>query len=104
MGFAYLVPGILRDHLPHLIAQLLPLQNKIAGLVPGHDAGSGSGALPLFVALPRPVVPGRCGRPTGDVMDSELEQKNLVLGLWLFGFFLVLLALTAIVAVVVVYG
>ena len=37
-------------------------------------------------------------------MDSELEQKNLVLGLWLFGFFLVLLALTAIVAVVVVYG
>jgi hypothetical protein len=37
-------------------------------------------------------------------MDPELERKNLVLGLWLFGFFLVLLALTAIVAIVVVYG
>jgi hypothetical protein len=37
-------------------------------------------------------------------MDHELERKNIVLGLWLFGFFLVLLALTAIVAVVVVYG
>ena len=37
-------------------------------------------------------------------MDPELERKNLVLGLWLFGFFLALLALTAIVAVVVVYG
>ena len=37
-------------------------------------------------------------------MDRDLERKNLVLGLWLFGFFLALLALTAIVAVVVVYG
>jgi hypothetical protein len=37
-------------------------------------------------------------------MDPELERKNLVLGLWLFGFFLVLLALTAIVAIVVVYA
>ena len=37
-------------------------------------------------------------------MDPELERKNLVLGLWLFGFFLVLLVLTAIVAVAIVYG
>jgi hypothetical protein len=37
-------------------------------------------------------------------MDPELERKNLVLGLWLFGFFLALLVLTAIVATVIVYG
>jgi hypothetical protein len=37
-------------------------------------------------------------------MDPELERKNLVLGLWLFGLFLCLLALTAIAAVVIVYG
>ncbi len=37
-------------------------------------------------------------------MDPELERKNLVLGLWLFGFFLALLAMTAVIAIVVVYG
>jgi hypothetical protein len=37
-------------------------------------------------------------------VDPELERKNLVLGLWLFGFSLALLALTAIIAVIVVYG
>ena len=37
-------------------------------------------------------------------MDPEVERKNLVLGLWLFGFSLVLLVLTAVIAVVVVYG
>jgi hypothetical protein len=37
-------------------------------------------------------------------MDRELERKNLVLGLWLFGFSLVLLVLTAVIAIVVVYG
>ena len=49
--------------------------------------------------------PGYAGRERRVVRDvSELERKNLVLGLWLFGFFLVVLALTAIVAIVVVYG
>ncbi len=37
-------------------------------------------------------------------MDPEVERKNLVLGLWLFGFSLALLVLTAVIAVVVVYG
>jgi hypothetical protein len=37
-------------------------------------------------------------------MDPELERKNVVLGLWLFGFALALLVLTAVIAVVVVYG
>jgi hypothetical protein len=37
-------------------------------------------------------------------MDPELERRNLVLGLWLFGFFLALLVLTAIAAIVIVYG
>ena len=37
-------------------------------------------------------------------MDPELERKNVVLGLWLAGFSLALLMLTAVVAVVVVYG
>ncbi len=37
-------------------------------------------------------------------MDPELERKNMVLGLWLFGFSLALLALTAVIAIVVVYG
>ena len=37
-------------------------------------------------------------------MDPEVERKNVVLGLWLFGFSLVLLVLTAVVAIVVVYG
>jgi hypothetical protein len=37
-------------------------------------------------------------------MDPELGRKNLVLGLWLFGFSLVLLVLTAVIAIVVVYG
>jgi hypothetical protein len=37
-------------------------------------------------------------------MDPELERKNVVLGLWLFGFSLVLLVLTAVIAIVVVYG
>ena len=37
-------------------------------------------------------------------MDPEVERKNLVLGLWLFGFSLVLLVLTAVIAIVVVYG
>ncbi len=36
--------------------------------------------------------------------DPELERRNLVLGLWLFGLFLALLGLTAIVAVLVVYA
>ena len=36
--------------------------------------------------------------------DPDLERKNLVLGLWLFAAFLVLLGLTAIVAVLVVYA
>jgi hypothetical protein len=36
--------------------------------------------------------------------DPDLEHRNVVLGLWLFGFFLVLLGLTALVAVAVVYG
>ena len=38
------------------------------------------------------------------MIGPELERKNLVLGLWLFGFFLALLVLTALVAVAVVYG
>jgi hypothetical protein len=33
----------------------------------------------------------------------RLEHRNVVLGLWLFGFSLVLFALTAIVAILVVY-
>ena len=37
-------------------------------------------------------------------MDKELERKNIVLGLWLFGFSLALLVLTAVIAIVVVYG
>lgn len=37
-------------------------------------------------------------------MDKDLEHRNLVLGLWLFGFFLCLLVLTAIAAIVIVYG
>jgi hypothetical protein len=37
-------------------------------------------------------------------MEPELERKNIVLGLWLFGFSLALLVLTAIIAIVVVYG
>jgi hypothetical protein len=37
-------------------------------------------------------------------MDPELERKNLVLGLWLFGFSLTLLVLTAVIAIVIVYG
>jgi hypothetical protein len=34
----------------------------------------------------------------------RLEHRNLVLGLWLFGFSLALLVLTAVIAIVVVYG
>lgn len=37
-------------------------------------------------------------------MDKELHRKNIVLGLWLFGFWLALLVITAVVAIVVVYG
>jgi hypothetical protein len=37
-------------------------------------------------------------------VDPEVERKNLVLGLWLFGFSLVLLVLTAVIAIIVVYG
>jgi hypothetical protein len=37
-------------------------------------------------------------------MDKELERRNIVLGLWLLGFALALLALTALIAIVVVYG
>jgi hypothetical protein len=37
-------------------------------------------------------------------MDPELARKNLVLGLWLFGFSLALLVITAIIAIAVVYG
>jgi hypothetical protein len=37
-------------------------------------------------------------------MDPELARKNLVLGLWLFGFSVVLLVLTALIAILVVYG
>ena len=37
-------------------------------------------------------------------MDPELERKNVVLGMWLFGFSLALLVLTAVIAIVVVYG
>lgn len=36
--------------------------------------------------------------------DPELHRKNVTLGLWLFGLWLALFVLTAIVAVVVVYG
>jgi hypothetical protein len=37
-------------------------------------------------------------------VDPEVERKNLVLGLWLFGFSLALLLLTALIAILVVYG
>jgi hypothetical protein len=37
-------------------------------------------------------------------VDPEIERKNLVLGLWLFGFSLALLVVTAVIAIVVVYG
>jgi hypothetical protein len=37
-------------------------------------------------------------------MDPELERKNIVLGLWLLGFALALLVVTALIAIVVVYG
>lgn len=37
-------------------------------------------------------------------MDPEVERKNIVLGLWLFGFSLALLLLTALIAILVVYG
>jgi hypothetical protein len=37
-------------------------------------------------------------------MDPEIERKNIVLGLWLFGFSLALLLLTALIAILVVYG
>jgi hypothetical protein len=37
-------------------------------------------------------------------VDPEVERKNLVLGLWLFGFSLALLVVTAVIAIVVVYG
>jgi len=37
-------------------------------------------------------------------MDPELHKKNVTLGLWLFGFWLALLVITAVVAIVVVYG
>ena len=37
-------------------------------------------------------------------MDPELDRKNMVLGLWLFGFSLALLVLTAVIAILVVYG
>ena len=36
-------------------------------------------------------------------MDPELERKNVVLGLWLFGFSLALLVVTAVIAIVLVY-
>lgn len=38
------------------------------------------------------------------MIDPELERRNLILGLWLFGIFLALLGLTAIVAVLIVYA
>jgi hypothetical protein len=37
-------------------------------------------------------------------MDREQERKNVVLGLWLLGFALALLVLTAVIAILVVYG
>jgi hypothetical protein len=37
-------------------------------------------------------------------VDPEVERKNIVLGLWLFGFSLALLLLTALIAILVVYG
>ena len=62
------------------------------------------GALPLLAALSRPAVRRGSDRPGGHLMDPELERKNVVLGLWLFGFSLALLVLTAVIAIVVVYG
>ena len=37
-------------------------------------------------------------------MDDDLRRKNVTLGLWLFGFWLTLLVITAVIAIVVVYG
>ena len=55
----------------------------------------------LYLAL---LFVAAADRPGGHLMDPELERKNLVLGLWLFGFSLALLVLTAVIAIVVVYG
>jgi hypothetical protein len=38
------------------------------------------------------------------VTERELERKNVVLGLWLLGLAVVLFALTAVVAILIVYG
>lgn len=37
-------------------------------------------------------------------MDPDVERKNIILGLWLFGLSLALLLLTALIAILVVYG
>src|ERR1700693_5936414 len=54
-----LVPGVQGNHLPHLITDLLPVVNEVAGLVPAHYFGSlvfeyrdnafGTGALPVIL-------------------------------------------------------
>jgi len=47
------------------------------------------------------MTPDRSADPEA---TRRLERRNLVLGLWLFGFSLALLVLTAVIAIVVVYG
>ena len=43
--------------------------------------------------------------PSADLEAARrLEHRNIVLGLWLFGFSLALLLLTALIAILVVYG
>src|SRR5206468_1914627 len=48
------------------------------------DPRAGLDALPLLAALPRAALLRRRRRPARDVIDPELERKNVVLGLWLF--------------------
>src|SRR5439155_8189273 len=64
----------------------------------GADTRARGRPLPLLAPVPGAAVRRRRPRPGALVLEPEIERTNVVLGLWLFGLFLVLLVGTVAVA------
>src|SRR5207247_8449033 len=62
------------------------------------DAGARAGPLPLLACVPRRPLRRACDRPAARMTGPELERKNMILGLALFGLFLLIFGATVLVA------
>ena len=72
---------------------------RVAAAARDDDRARGR-PLPVLAPLPRAALRGARGRPADRMTDPELERKNMILGLALFGLFLVLFGATVAIALI----